>query len=422
MKMKKVYIAMLIALMLSLVVSTDSRSIPAFARKYSFNCNMCHTAYPKLNDFGQRFRDNGYQMPGQEGREKNVFAAAPPVAMRTSTGMSGYSTDSTTTSGFKVLGLDLLAAGVMHENISFLVIYTPRIDEPSADYSGSHDGANPSQPGALESASVIFSNIVQNAVNVRIGRFEPAYHPFSSKRSYYLSQPYEIYAYTAPGNDFDFDANQLGIEVTGHFNVGFKYGLGVVNGTGGSPDNNKSKDVYARLSHTFGRGDGESAGHKIGLFGYYGRQPLHISESSVSPDGEANGCGNKPFYRVGVDGSLNVGTLNLRAMYLIGIDDKELNSIDVTQDYEYEGGIAELDYAGFMNNRLVASLVYNWINVPCYDEESADVSAYSALVRYYFGDWTAVNVALHAEYTYREAKRDETFAENAYTLLVDFAF
>jgi hypothetical protein len=31
-----------------LLVPSDSGAIPAFARKHGFNCNMCHTAYPKL--------------------------------------------------------------------------------------------------------------------------------------------------------------------------------------------------------------------------------------------------------------------------------------------------------------------------------------------------------------------------------------
>ena len=48
----------------------DSQAIPSFSRKYGFNCNMCHTAYTKLNDFGQRFRDNGYQIPEQQGKKR----------------------------------------------------------------------------------------------------------------------------------------------------------------------------------------------------------------------------------------------------------------------------------------------------------------------------------------------------------------
>ena len=70
MNVKKIFIILLVLIALPLVVPAPGQAIPAFARKYGFNCQMCHTAYPKLNDWGQRYRDNGYQLPGQAGKEK----------------------------------------------------------------------------------------------------------------------------------------------------------------------------------------------------------------------------------------------------------------------------------------------------------------------------------------------------------------
>jgi hypothetical protein len=430
MNMKKICMLMLVLIALPLVIPAPGRAIPAFARKYGFNCMMCHTAYPKLNDWGQRFRDNGYQLPGQEGKEKNVFDTPTPIALRTSTGFNGFNsmkTDTTnyqTTGGFGLMGLDLLAAGVLHKNVSVLVIYTPRIDEPTSDYMGSAE----SQPGGLESASIIFSNIIPSAFNLRIGRFEPAYHLFSSKRSYFLMQGYEVYGYSKASNDFVFDDNQVGLEATGHLNMGFKYGLGVVNGTGAKPDNNKFKDVYLTLSQTIGAGDGQSAGQRIGAFAYYGKQPILPADTTLSPTGEAASCNNKPYYRYGCAASLNWKTLNLEAMYMRGFDDKALPkrtfpTLSFSRDYEFEGGLAELDYAGLWNNRLVASALYNWVKPLAYAPENSEITAYSGLMRYYFGDWTAVNVALHAEYTYRESKdADIKIKESVYSMLVDFAF
>ena len=37
----------------------SASAVPVFARKYGFNCTMCHSDVPRLNDFGQRFRMNG---------------------------------------------------------------------------------------------------------------------------------------------------------------------------------------------------------------------------------------------------------------------------------------------------------------------------------------------------------------------------
>jgi len=423
--MKTLHRSMMFLLVALLLAPATSSAIPAFARKYGFNCNMCHTAYTKLNDFGQRYRNNGYQIPGQEGGEKTVFDIAPPIAMRTTAGASLYSLKDTvgtaTTTGFNLYGFDLLAAGVFHKNVSFLLIYTPRIDEPASTFDGPGGGNNPVQLAALESANLVFSNIVQDALNVRVGRFEPVYHPFSSKRKYNIFAPYEVYTFETPANSYVFDDNQIGIEATGHFRSGFNYGVGVVNGNGANPDLNSAKDLYLRLSHTLGMGEGQSAGQRIGVFGYQGWQPVNPGGTVIAPTGETNSKDNKPFYRIGLDASLNYETLNLCAMFLQGADNKALNPLDSTQNYTYTGGFCELDWAGLMNNRLVASLMYNWVRPPSYDGRG-NVDAFSALLRYYLGDWSAVNVAIHAEYTFRKTGKVHRIDEHQVALIVDFDF
>jgi hypothetical protein len=414
-------VLLLILLAALLLLPERADAIPAFARKHGFNCNMCHTAYPKLNDFGQRVRADGYQIPGQEGKEKSVFDTPPPIAFRTFAGAAGYDRDDLTTWGFELGGLDVLGAGVMHKNVSLLLIYTPRIDEPSADFTGSAGGANPSQLGALESANIVFSNVVKDMLNVRVGRFEPSYHPFSSKRTYYLGTSYDVYTFETPGCPFVFDDNQVGVELTGHARCGGSYGLGVVNGTGASPDDNKWKDVYLRVAKTFGPGEGQSAGQRIGVFGYYGHAPVAVVDSLLAPGGEAGGTENTPFYRYGGDVSLNWKTLNLQVFYMKGTNDKDLSPLGPAEDYEYDGGFAQLDCACLPNNRLVTSVLYNWVAPPSYDDDR-EVKAYSGLVRYYLGDWSAVNVALHGEYTYRETGCNDPLKENLVSLMVDFAF
>lgn len=420
--MKKFYSYLFVIFLIEIILPTDTQAIPAFSRKYGFNCNMCHAGYAKLNDWGQRFRDNGYQIPGQEGTEKNVFDTSPPIAMRTTFGYTAYKIDKGTSSTFNLNGLDLLAAGVLHKNITFLLIYTPRIDEPSGSFFVPDSiQSNPSQLGALESANLVFSNIIQDALNIRVGKFEPAYHIFSSKRSYYLFQPYEIYTLTGPNNSYVFDDNQLGIELTGHFRAGFKYAAGVLNGNGANPDNNNPKDIYANVVQTFGKGDGQTAGQRLGVFGYYGWQPMEVPGTVVGPSGETNGSQNKTFYRAGVTGSFNWNTFNLQALYMIGVDDKAFNTLKPAEDYKYNGGLVELDYNGLFNNRLVASLMFNWVTPPSYNTER-ELKAYSALLRYYLGDWSAINIAMHLEYTHRETGKDTKFKEDLVAVALDFAF
>src|ERR1700751_2170091 len=51
-------------LVVSIVSCTiqQAHAFPAFARKYGLRCSACHVAWPVLNDFGWRFKDNGYQL------------------------------------------------------------------------------------------------------------------------------------------------------------------------------------------------------------------------------------------------------------------------------------------------------------------------------------------------------------------------
>ena len=417
---KKILTITLASAALLILVSESAFAIPAFARKYGFNCNMCHVAFPKLNDFGQRFRDNGYQIPGQAGLEQTVFETAIPIALRTTAGHSLYNSTDGTTSAFHLYGLDVLAAGVLHKNISFFFVYTPRIDDPAADYTGPGSGNNPSQLGAIESANVVFSNLVPDKLNLRVGRFEPAYQLLSSKRLYYVQQSFEIYGFAGTKNRFDFSANQIGIEATGRFPRGLKYAVGLVNGSGADPKNNTFKDVYVVLSETFGRGEGQSAGQRVGVFGYSGRQPT-TSGTLVSPNGDTNGGQNRGFYRVGGDLSLNWKTLNLQAMAFRAVDDSAFNVVQSLSDYTFYGGVIQIDWAGLPNNRLVTSAMYNWVRPPSNDD-ARRIDSYSALGRSYLGSWQAVNVALHGEYTHRAGGGASGLKDNLFTVLLDFDF
>jgi len=419
--MKKTLIVLFAGAIVLLALAQSAQAIPAFARKYGFNCNMCHAGFPKLNDWGQRFRDNGYQIPGQQGQEKSVFEAGIPLAIRTTAGYSLYDGGGQTAGGFHLYGLDLLAAGVLHKNISFLFVYTPRIDEPAADWTGPGNGDNPAQLAAIESANIVFSNIVRDKLNLRVGRFEPAFQMTSAKRSYYLLQPYEVYQFAGSRNGFDFSANHIGVEATGRLKPGFKYALGYINGTGANPDTNKWQDLYLAVAKTFGPGEGQTAGQRFGLFGYLGWQPTDFIGGVVSPGGDLNGYANKTFYRIGGNIALNMKPFSLQGMAFRGVDDMAFNELDPALDYKFWGGLIELDWRGLSNDRLVGSLLYNWVEPPSYDD-ARRIRAVSGLVRYYLGSWYAVNVALHLEVTHREFGVTDRVKDNLFTLLIDFDF
>src|SRR3982074_1235415 len=105
-----------------------TNAIPAFARKYGLACSACHTAWPELNAFGQRFRDNGYQLMNdrdspiwQNPSYTPVTFRMPPSCRRAAAtkqpvdaipGNGGTTGPGTVTvSGFDLSGMDLWTAG-----------------------------------------------------------------------------------------------------------------------------------------------------------------------------------------------------------------------------------------------------------------------------------------------------------------------
>jgi len=52
----------LVSMFVTLTCSQPANALPAFARKYGLRCSACHESWPMLNYFGQKFKDNGYQI------------------------------------------------------------------------------------------------------------------------------------------------------------------------------------------------------------------------------------------------------------------------------------------------------------------------------------------------------------------------
>src|SRR2546428_5307212 len=227
----------------------DAQAIPAFARKYDFACNVCHVpGFPKLNDFGNVFRDQGYQL-GTDGDLPTFEAFGKgfwPVSFRTTVGcqVANLRVDGQTlaTSGFGFTGLDILSFGTLARNLSFGIVYTPGLKEAGFGTGTSLTDNN------LESAFVRVMNLERFVggagntywANLKVGKFELDL-PFSEKRAPTLNTPYLIYHFTPIGtaNPFGLGDNQPGIELTGIKRTDltggyFRYSLGGYSTNGGS--------------------------------------------------------------------------------------------------------------------------------------------------------------------------------------------
>jgi hypothetical protein len=64
-----------------LLVPHDAEAIPAFARQVKQKCSYCHVAFPKLNEFGITFKNNGYRLQGTKGTDVWELPAWPVAAL-----------------------------------------------------------------------------------------------------------------------------------------------------------------------------------------------------------------------------------------------------------------------------------------------------------------------------------------------------
>src|SRR6267142_3371640 len=303
------------------------RAIPAFARKYGMPCSACHEAWPKLNNFGQNFKDNGYQMMNE--RDAPIFqqAAYWPVAFRITPNWHRESVNRTditipantlttesqlTTHGFDLSGMDILTAGTLAKNISFLLV-------PSADNLGAFH---------FESANVRFDNLLRSSwLNVKVGKFELD-NIISEKRILTLSNNgglYQIYHFVPVGdiNGFGLGDNQLGAELSGHSKNDYtRYSIALLSSNDGNVGlpNGHGYDTFLTFSQAFEAG---SLGlQRVGVFGYIGRAPTYLAGGALGVDG----FGQKSFYRAGFYGLWYIKKLDFATLYIHASDNAFLGT------------------------------------------------------------------------------------------------
>ena len=429
--------------------SSPAWAIPAFARKYDLPCSVCHLpSFPKLNDFGNTFRDRGYQLnndndlPVYEALTKGYW----PVAFRTTVGyqyatlhhagdvaMTGLS-GNLTSGSFGFTGLDILSFGTLARDISYGLVFTP--DLGSAGFGAGGEGSD------LEAAFVKLDNLFHSnyLLNVKVGKYELDL-PASEKRSPTLNTPYVIYHYMAgtpyvtsldnPGllatqtyanpNDFGLGDNHPGLEVSGIASTPgdgvFRYSLNALSNsdlnTGGS-GGGRGLYFYGRVSQSLG-GYGVVSGQRVGLFGVYGGVATNPSALCLplNPPCGPTGGGNEPFYRIGGDFSLTAfHQLNLIATFMHANDSKELflsQGIAGAQDAVWDGAFIELDYNPAQLSEWLFIYRYDLVRNsqqgdPTFAKSFNNVDSHTLMARYNFNISTRVDTTFHLEYNYFKTK------------------
>ncbi len=301
----------LIVLFLTLSLSQSANAIPAFARKYGLRCSACHESWPMLNYFGQKFKDNGYQLMND--RDAPIWQnpgywpitfRMTPMWHRVSTGKvavdQGTGVERITSSGFDLTGLDFHTGGTLEKNFSFYLL-------PSSDETGAFH---------FETVMARFDNLLGSPwLNVKVGKFELD-NLLSEKRVLTLTGNggiYQLYHFIPVGDGNIFGQmgdNQLGVELMGHsYDDRTRYSASLLSSSDGTPGLIYGANSYTGFftaSQAFDTG--KLGVDRIGGYLMIGQAPTTWLTSG-GPNGPlpGSGIGNKSFHREGFVGQFYFG-------------------------------------------------------------------------------------------------------------------
>jgi hypothetical protein len=408
-----------------------ARAFPAFARKYGLRCTACHESWPKLNDFGRAFRDNGYQM--LTGKDDTIFETPGywPVSVRITpqyeyTKVTNQPTDQGTknlgSGGVGQIGMDLLMGGTLFQNVSFLVVPT---------------GFAPDGQVVLESAWVRFDNLFGSSwANFKLGRHEVDL-PLSAHRPWNLTDTgYLIYSFHANGSasSYDMGENQWGVEYMGH-DRGSRNRVAVsvfnVQNSPGTENFWSTPGVYGHATHEWLFDGGPVSAAKVGVFGSYTTWPTTSFTSGGEPI-PGTGGNLEPSMKIGGEGQIWFGPpatpLHLILVYAHGEDNMALIP-NATQNGTFNGGYAEVGWTFTLKNLIFAryDLCKNsQQGDPTLPQNLGNVNAITAGWRHTFQFSNRSEYALHIEYTSLETigagANGLNTRTNQYLVGIDFAY
>ena len=347
------FISLLVPGILLLCETADA--MPAFARQYGVSCNVCHAAYPRLNDFGNRFAgEMNYRMANWRdhtvptGDDTLALPKTFPLAARAQAFVQARDSESIDPISGEVVAdssldfqapylLKLLSSAPLTDNISyyFYMIFAEK-------------GANTEV--IVEDAWFSYDDLFRTGVGLQLGQFQVSDLMFPREIRMTFQ---DFMAYRFAG--ITYDRGLL-------FGRGFgpvDASLGFVNGNGIEQNFNVTSPGYRRPDHLFDNDTGKSVFGRlgmdigpasVGLFGLFGEQ-----RNATGPAGTESGDRDTDKTVFGVDASGRIADgWYWFAQFLWNRWD---GFLDPAVDYEWTAGFAGVDYVH--SNKWVFSALVN---------------------------------------------------------------
>ena len=372
-------------IMLLLTLLPDAgEAMPVFARKYDMSCITCHSAFPRLNEFGEQFAADNMRMPNWRdttrsgGDDMLALPDTVPLALRTQAyvqkreattidvidGSVVASADTDIQSPYQI---KLLSSAPLSDHITyyFYAIFAEK-------------GGNGEV--IVEDAWFRHDDVFGSGAGMMLGQFQVSDLMFA--REVRLTfQDFMVYRMAGLTYDrgllFDYSAGPVDLA------------LGWVNGNGIEENFTINSPGYQRPDHlfdndsgkaVFGRIGSELAGVGFGAFGYSGSQ-----KNAEAPAGTGNGDRDTDKISFGVDFS---GKIGAKTYWFAQLLQNEWDGfIDPAINYTWFGGFIGVDYVH--SDRWAYSLLYNYTDANDFENtdtiyEGIDMNTLTFTASYYF--------------------------------------
>lgn len=326
----QVFVLVFLFLLISEIkVTQKAFAIPAFARKTGFSCMVCHSpSYPRLNSFGWKFKENGYQVDTEPNATEEKSVTKPeeyldllnnvPLALRIKGTVQLKDSHSNVAFEFPE-NVEVLSAGRIFNNISYFY---------SQDLGTLTSGASPIGVGFIQ-----FNNLIKDKwFNIRFGKFPIFGWHFDMEKNL-VHNDYLIHETALGKNPFTLGESEMGLEIYGRPEGGpLFYHAGIFESFGNfeekeTPKPYNNKDLSLGLIYNL------FDNQRFGLFSYYGKSLLPIEKQKPI---ESN------FFNLASSVNLDFDDLKVLGMYSyaqnLGFDKEVL-----------QGGFLELDYIFYPN-------------------------------------------------------------------------
>jgi hypothetical protein len=317
---------------LFLFLPRDAEAVSQWARKYEVDCTTCHTAFPRLTHFGERFMRNGFQWPDDEpdgdtnGKNKisdnlfvdkvgNWFGARlsfTPLLYKT----NDVTIDGETKDSFNLGNpnwLQFFVAGTIFKNVSIFIEQEFEVD--GSKFSWFH---------------LFFTNLADTYVNFQVGKLSPVdFTPFPDRlRMWQKSEILDVKSSGGAGeNSITIRQSRPGIQYYGYKGPVLWF-AGIDNGKDAS-DLDRQKNYWGGLRLEMpNTAKSNFEGSTVGFHYYSGTDTADSATARVENDFRR--------YTFSANARYN-DKFDLQATYQIGNDD----------NYTLEVVPVEVDFQGF---------------------------------------------------------------------------